>query len=102
CTRAPGAARLTRAGALPEAANLADRAGSYATAADYCEEGLAIARAAGDDYLAADLLYERAWVLLHQGQPHAALPLIESGLDLARRLGELHLTARLLNAPSYA
>jgi predicted ATPase/DNA-binding CsgD family transcriptional regulator len=99
---APGTAMLTRARALAAAANLADRAGSYATAADYCEEGLAIARAAGDDYLAADLLYERAWVLLHQGQPDAALPLIQSGLDLARRLGEFHLTARLLNARSYA
>src|SRR5262249_25449272 len=99
---ASGAAMLTRARALAAAANLADRAGSYATAGDYCEEGLAIARAAGDDYLVADLLYERAWVLLHQGQPGAALPLIESGLDLARRLGEHHLTARLLNARSYA
>jgi LuxR family transcriptional regulator, maltose regulon positive regulatory protein len=99
---ASGEAMLTRARALAAATNLADRAGSYATAGDYCEEALAIARAAGDDYLVADLLYERAWVLLHQGQPGAALPLIESGLDLAGRLGELHLSARLLNARSYA
>ena len=45
---------------------------------------------------------QRAWVLLRQGQPGAALPLIESGLGLARRLGEPHLTARLLSARAYA
>ena len=42
------------------------------------------------------------WILLRQGQPGAALPLIEQGLGLARRLGELHLTARLLSARAYA
>ena len=45
---------------------------------------------------------QRAWILLRQGQPDAALPLIESGLGLARRLGEPHLTGRLLSARSYA
>src|SRR6516165_298959 len=94
-------ATLPRARALAAAANLLETTGSYATAGDYCQEALVIARAAGDDYLVADLLHERASVLLRQGQP-GALPLIEQGLDLARRLGEFHLTARLLSARSYA
>ena len=64
--------------------------GGNAIAADYCQEALAIARAAGDDHLVAELLYEQAWVLLRQGQYSTALPLIESGLDLGRRLGEPH------------
>jgi DNA-binding CsgD family transcriptional regulator/tetratricopeptide (TPR) repeat protein len=92
-------ATLPRARALAAAATLLETTGSYATAADYCEEALAIARADGDDYLVADLLHERASLLLRQGRP-GALPLIESGL--ARRLGELHLTVRLLSARSYA
>jgi len=92
------AATLPRARALATAANLLQQTGGYATAGDYCEEALAIARAAGDDYLVAELLYERAWALVRQGQPGAALPLIEQGLGLADRLGEVHLTARLLSA----
>jgi non-specific serine/threonine protein kinase len=40
--------------------------------------------------------------LLCQGQPGAALPIIESGLGLARHLAEPHMTARLLSARSYA
>jgi len=95
------AATLQRARALAAAAALLETTGSYATAADYCEEALAIARADGDDYLVADLLHERASLLLRQGQPGALL-LIESGLGVARRLGEAHLTARLLSARSYA
>ena len=94
-------ATLLRARALAAAANLLETTGSYALAADCCEEALVIARADGDDYLVADLLYARASVLLRQGQP-GALPLIESGLGLARRLREPHLTARLLFARSYA
>jgi ATP/maltotriose-dependent transcriptional regulator MalT len=99
---APRAATLTRARALAAAANLVERAGGYATAEKYCQEALAIAAPADDDHLVADLLHQRAWILLHQGQPGAALPLIESGLDLARRLEEPHLTARLLSARAYA
>jgi DNA-binding CsgD family transcriptional regulator len=101
---APAAQRATlpRARALAAAAYLLERTGGYAIAGDYCEEALAIARAAGDDYLVADLLYERAWVLMRQRQAGATLPLIESGLGLARRLGESHLTGRLLSARSYA
>jgi predicted ATPase/DNA-binding CsgD family transcriptional regulator len=100
----PGAqgATLTRARALATAGTLAERAGSYATAEDYCQEALAIAAPAGDDYLVADLLHQRAWILLHQGQPGDALPLIEQGLDLACRLGNPHLTARLHSARAYA
>ena len=94
-------ATLPRARALAAAAHLLETTGGYATAEDYCQEALAIARAAGDDYMVADLLHERASVLLRQGQP-GALPLIESGLGLARRLGEPHLTARLLSARPYA
>ena len=93
---------LVRARALAAAANLLGQTSSYATAADYCEEALAIARAVGDDYLVADLLCERARVLLRQGRQGAALPLIESGLSVARRLGEPHLTGRLLAARAYA
>jgi predicted ATPase/class 3 adenylate cyclase/DNA-binding CsgD family transcriptional regulator len=100
----PGAQRATlaRARALAAAATLAERAGSYVAAEDYCEEALAIARAAGDEYLVADLLHQRAWILLHQGKPGDALPLIEQGQDLARRLGDPHLAARLHSARAYA
>jgi len=52
--------------------------------------------------LAVELLYQRAQVMLNQGQHGAALPSIESGLGLARRLQEPHLTARLLSARSFA
>ena len=96
-------AALPRARALAAAAHLLQSAGGYATAEDYCREALAIARAAGDDYLVADLLYERTWILLRQGQPGAALPLIEQGMGLARRLREPpHLTGRLFSARAYA
>jgi ATP/maltotriose-dependent transcriptional regulator MalT len=100
---APAARRATlpRARALAAAARLLETPDGYAIAGDYCQEALAIARAAGDEYLVADLLYERAWVLVRQGQPGAALPLIEQGLGLARRLGEPHLTGRLLSARSF-
>jgi predicted ATPase/DNA-binding CsgD family transcriptional regulator len=95
-------ATLLRARTLIAAARLLETTGGYAIAGDYCEEALAIARAAGDDHLVADLLFERAWILLRQGQTDAALPLIEQGLDLARPLGEPHVTARLLSARAYA
>jgi predicted ATPase/DNA-binding CsgD family transcriptional regulator len=100
---APAAqATLPRARALAAAARLLGTTGGRATAEDYRQEALTIARAVGDDYLVAELLHDQAWVLLRQGQPNAALPLVESGLGLARRLGELHLTARLLSARSFA
>jgi predicted ATPase len=95
-------ATLVRARALAAAANLLQQTGGYAIADGYCQEALAIARAAGDEYLVADLLHERAWVLVRQGQPGEALPLIESGLGVARRLGELHLTGRLLSVRASA
>ena len=95
-------ATLLRARALAAAANLLVQTDGYVTAGDYCQEGLAIARAAGDEYLVADLLQIGAWPLLRQGQPGAALPLIESGLGLARGLQEPHLTGRLLSARSFA
>jgi predicted ATPase/DNA-binding CsgD family transcriptional regulator len=100
---APGAqeATLPRARALAAAARFLERTDGYGIAEGYCQEGLAIARAAGDEYLVAQLLCEQAWILVRQGQPGAALPLIEQGLGLAR-LGEPHLTARLLSARSYA
>ena len=95
-------ARLPRARALATVAHLLQQTGGYAIAGDCCEEALVIARAAGDDYLVADLLHVRAWLLVRQGQPGAALPLIEQGLGLARRLGEPHLTARLFSARAFA
>jgi non-specific serine/threonine protein kinase len=95
-------ATLLRARALAAAANLAEKTDGYAIAADYCEEALAIARAADDDHLMAELLQVQAWRLVRQGPPDAALPLIEQGLALARRLGEPHLTGRLLTARFYA
>jgi predicted ATPase/DNA-binding CsgD family transcriptional regulator len=95
-------ATLPRARALAAAARLLQMTGGYAIAGDYCDEGLAIARAVGDDYLVADLLCERAWVLVLQGQRDAALPLIEQGLGVARRLGEPHLTGRLMAGRGYA
>jgi predicted ATPase/DNA-binding CsgD family transcriptional regulator len=95
-------ATLPRARALAAAARLLQLTGGYAVAGDYCEEALAIARAAGDDYLVAELLRIRAVILLRQGQPGAALPVIKSGLGLAHRLGEPYLTARLLSARAFA
>jgi ATP/maltotriose-dependent transcriptional regulator MalT len=95
-------ATLPRARALAAAGHLLQLTGGYAIAEDYCQEALAIADAAGDEFLVAELLCERAWVLMRQGQPGAALPPIEQGLGLARRLGELHLTARLISARAYA
>ncbi|MBV9094684.1 MAG: tetratricopeptide repeat protein, partial [Streptosporangiaceae bacterium] len=95
-------ATLPRARALAAAARLLQQTGGYAIAERYCEEALGIARAAGDDYLVAELLRIRAVILLRQGQPGAALLVIEQGLGLARRLGEPYLTARLLSARSYA
>ena len=93
---------MVRARALAAAAHLFGQTSGYAIAGDYCQEALVIARDAGDDGLVADLLCERARVLLRQGHQDAALPLIERGLGLARRLGESHLTARLLAARAYA
>jgi predicted ATPase/DNA-binding CsgD family transcriptional regulator len=101
-TPAAREATLARARALGAAARLLEKTDGYAIAEDYCQEALAIARTAGDEYLVGELLYERAWLLVRQGQPGAALPLIESGLGLARRLEKPHLTARLLSARSYA
>jgi len=95
-------ATLPRARALVAAAGLLGRTGAHATAGDYCQEGLVIARAAGDERLIAELLYMRALVLLRQGQPGAALPMIEQGLGLGRRLGEPYLTGCLLWTRSYA
>ncbi len=100
----PAAQQATplRARALSAAANLVERAGGYAIADKYCQEALAIARAAGDQNLVAELLHGRAWALLRQGQPGAALPLIEQGLSLARHLQEPRLAAQLLSVRSHA
>jgi predicted ATPase/DNA-binding XRE family transcriptional regulator len=95
-------ATLLRARALAAAAEIAEKTDGYAIAADYCEEALTIARAAGDERLTAELLQIQAWRLLRQGPPGAALPLIEQGLALAGRLGQPHLTGRLLTGRFYA
>jgi predicted ATPase/DNA-binding CsgD family transcriptional regulator len=93
---------LARARALASAAYLLGQTSGYAIAGNYSQEALAIARAAGDEYLIADLLQIRAVILVRLGQLDAALQLIEQGLDLARRLGEPQLTARLLSARAHA
>jgi predicted ATPase len=100
----PGAqgATVLRGTALASAAYLLEQTGGYAAAAEYCDEALAIARSADDDWLAADAAAIRAFVLVRRGQQAAALPLIAQTLGLARRLGDPHLTARLLSARSYA
>jgi DNA-binding CsgD family transcriptional regulator/tetratricopeptide (TPR) repeat protein len=95
-------ATLPRARALAAAARLLEKTDGYAIGGSYCEEALGIARAAGDEPLVAEALFERAWVMLRQGQPGAARPLIESGLSLAHRLGDPHLTARVLSTRLYA
>ena len=95
-------ATLLRARALATAAYLLEQTGGYVMAGEYCDEALVIARSAGDDYLIADLLDVRAFVLLRQGRQDAALPLIELGLGLARRLAEPHLSARLLAVRAFA
>jgi predicted ATPase/DNA-binding CsgD family transcriptional regulator len=96
------AAARPRAQALAVAAFLNLHVGDYAAAADCCEEGLATARAAGDERLVADLLFSWAWILVRQGQPGEALTFAESGLGMARRLGEPHLVACLLFARAAA
>jgi hypothetical protein len=53
-------ATLPRARALVAAAYLLQQTGDNVTAESYCEEALGMARAAGDDYLVADLLHQRA------------------------------------------
>jgi tetratricopeptide (TPR) repeat protein len=93
---------LLRSRALATAAYLLEQTGGYETAEEYCAEALAIARSAGDDYLVADLLDVRAFILLRRGQRARALSLIDQGLGLARRLEEPHLTARLLAARAFA
>jgi len=95
-------ATLLRARALTAAAYLRGQTGGYVAAEEYCQEALPIAASAGDDYLIADLLRVRAFVLLRQGRRTAALPLIGQGLGLARQLDEPHLTAHLLAVRSYA
>jgi predicted ATPase/DNA-binding CsgD family transcriptional regulator len=95
-------ATLPRGRALAAAAYLLEKTGGYAAAEDYCQEALAVARAADDEYLVADLLFIRAYILLRQGQPGAALPLIESGLVLTRRLQQPHLNGSLLSVRSIA
>ena len=89
----PGAqgATLARARALAAAAHLLEQTGEVRDRRGLLPGGAGHSSAAGDDYLVAELLFERAWVLASQGQPVAALPLIEQGLGLARRLGEPHL-----------
>ncbi len=93
---------LPRARALAAAAALLQQTSGYAIAERYYQEALTIARAAGDEYLVADLLQTRAVILLRQGQPTTALPIIEQGLGLARRLQEPNLTGRLLSVRAYA
>ena len=95
-------ATLPRAQALAAAANLFQQVGSYAIAEDYCQEALAFARGAENNYLVGELLYLRAWILLRQGQRQAAVPLIESGLGLARQLGQPYLIGCLLSVRAHA
>jgi predicted ATPase/DNA-binding CsgD family transcriptional regulator len=95
-------AALPRARALATMAHLQQQLDGYAIGGACCAEALVIARAVRNDYLVADLLHIRAWLLVHQGQPGTALPLIEEGLNLARGLGESHLTARLLAGRAFA
>jgi len=99
----PGAQAVTelRAQTLAALVFLLERAGSLVAAGRYAEDGVAIARATGGHCL-GDLLQLRAWVLLRLGQRDAALPVLESGLDVARRLGDLPLTGRLLGSRAYA
>ena len=95
-------ATVLRARGLVTAAYLLEQMGGYPTAERYCDEALSIAAAVRDDYLVADLIDVRGYILLRRGQPGAAMPLIERGLGLARQLGETHLTARLLAARAFA
>jgi ATP/maltotriose-dependent transcriptional regulator MalT len=90
-------ATLPRARGLAAAAWLAMVTGNYAASGEYCREALAIARAVGDEHLTAEMLYHEARGLVRQGQSDVAPPLIEQGLDLARRLGEHGLMARFLS-----
>ncbi len=79
-------ATLPRARAMAAAANLLQQTGQYAIAQDYCQQALAIARAARDDRLLSEVLSLRAWILRRQGRRGEAAPLIEQGLALPREL----------------
>ncbi len=92
---------LPRARALAAAANLLQQTGGYAIAEDYCQEALAIARAAGDEYLVADLLQSVPGSCCARDSPAPRCRSSSQGLGLARRLGEPHLTGRLLSARAY-
>jgi predicted ATPase/class 3 adenylate cyclase len=101
----PGAREPTplRAQGLYTAGYLCFQAGRLAAAEDYCAQAMAMADPAGDDHLVAEVSCTRAYIFLRRGQQTAAaLPLIELGLGLARQLDDVHLTARLLAAHSYA
>jgi non-specific serine/threonine protein kinase len=91
---------LPRARALLAAANLLGNTAGFAIIADYCQEALVIARAAGDEHLVVEVLRQQAWVLFSQGQAAAALQVTDLGLALARRLGYSGLTARMLDTRS--
>jgi predicted ATPase/class 3 adenylate cyclase len=93
---------VSRARALVAEAYLLEQLGGYQAAELSTAEALAIARAARDDYLVADVLDVRGFVLLRRGQAAAALELIEAGLEIARSLDDLHLSARLLSGRSFA
>ena len=95
-------ATLPRGRALAAAAQLLLATGDYALAWDHCREALAIASAAGDENLTADLLAHQSSILLHQGRPAEGLSRAESGLGLARLHGSPHLVARLLSVRSSA
>jgi predicted ATPase/class 3 adenylate cyclase len=61
------------------------------------EEGIGIAEAEADEHSRCKALSALAWISVRRGEDDRVLELTEEGLDVARVLGDEHLTAELLN-----
>jgi predicted ATPase/DNA-binding CsgD family transcriptional regulator len=85
-----------RAGALEAAGWLAQRRGDYDRAADYFEDSIRIAGAAGANSVLARSLRNLALVRVLRGDGQGALPLVKEAFDLAEELGDLPGTAGAL------
>ncbi|HET8627375.1 MAG TPA: diguanylate cyclase [Thermomicrobiales bacterium] len=94
--RAPGAPEAWRARALALAGRLAFRQGDYPVARALSEEGLALARAAGDARQAAQALANLGNVAWQVGDHAAAQEHNAASLELGRQSGDREIVAHAL------